>query len=296
MLGIASFVMKGPTQALIAAILFSALTVWVAPFGLLAGAIIGLITLRVGVADGFKVLLWSVLTVVGLTVMLSGNAWPGLISVMEYMVPVWLMAWVLRNTNSLALALQTAMIMAGAAVIGLHLVVSDPAAWWMMLFNEQLKPMLEASQVPYDEAAIESLAEMVTLLLAVFAVMLWFSILILGRWWQGSLYHPGQFHADFYALSLPKSTAYAAVLLAVLGLVSGAQAGIVYDLSGVVIAGLMFQGLAIAHQTVAIKQLHTAWLVTLYVLLFLFPQAMLILATIGLLDIWLDIRNRWEQE
>ncbi|MDX1348169.1 MAG: DUF2232 domain-containing protein [Thiomicrorhabdus chilensis] len=296
MLSIANYVMKGPMQALIAAVLFSALSVWIAPVGLIVGAIITLVTLRVGVSEGVKVLVWSVLANVGLTVVMIGSYVPAIISVAEYMVPVWLMALVLRNTNSLALSLQMAMVLAGVGVIALHILVPSPSEWWMTLFDQQVKPLLESSSVEYQPEAIQTLANMVTMLLAMFAVVLWFSILVVGRWWQGSLYHPGQFQSDFYQMSLPKSTAYVAIVLALAGLITGADSGIVYDLSGVMVAGLMFQGLAIAHQAVTVKQLHTAWLVTLYVLLFLFPQAMLILATIGLLDIWANFRSRWEQE
>ncbi len=296
MLGLANFVMKGPNQALIAAVLLSALTVWIAPLGLLVGAIIALVTLRVGVTEGFKVLLWSVLANVGLTVVLTGSYLPAWISVMEYMLPIWLMAVVLRKTNSLALALQLAMIMVGLGVIGLHLIVPSPADWWLSLFNQQIKPLLDESQVDYQLEGIQELAKMLTMLLASFALILWFSILLIARWWQGSLYNPGQFQTDFYQFALPKNVAYLAILLAVLGLVFGHESGLIFDLSGVMIAGLMFQGLAIAHQTVAVKKLHNAWLVSLYVALFLFPQVMLILATIGLLDIWSDFRSRWVQE
>ncbi|MDG6778064.1 DUF2232 domain-containing protein [Thiomicrorhabdus sp. zzn3] len=296
MLGIANYVLKGPMQALIAAVLFSALSVWIAPFGLVVGAVIGLVTLRVGVAEGLKVLVWSVLAQVGLTMMLSGSYLPAIIAVIEYMVPVWLMSVVLRNTNSLALSLQTAMMIAGLGVVLLHLAVPNPAEWWMHLFNEQVKPLLENSGVEYQAEGVEALVKMVTMLLAMFAVILWFSIVVIARWWQGALFHPGQFQTDFYQMALPKSTAYVAIILAIAGLLAGTESGIVYDLSGVLVAGLMFQGLAIAHQTVAIKQLHKAWLVTLYVMLFLFPQAMLILATIGLLDAWANFRDRWSQE
>lgn len=296
MLGIANYAMKGPLQALIAAVLFSALSVWIVPLGLLVGAIIALVTLRVGVTDGFKILLWSVVANVALTSAMSGTVLPAVVAVIEYMLPIWLMAAVLRNTNSLAMALQLAMLLAGGAVVLVHLLMPVPADWWMNLFNEQFKPVLDASGVVYDLDTVTRLSQMVTMLLAMFAVMLWFAILVWGRWWQGVLYHPGQFQADFFQLRLPKSTAYVAIALALAGLVWGHESGLAYDLSGVMIAGLMFQGLAIAHQTVSIKQLHKAWLVTLYVLLFLFPQAMLILATIGLVDIWVDLRSRWEQE
>ena len=296
MLGLAKFVMKGPYQALIAAVLLSALTVWFAPIGLLVGAIIGLVTLRVGVIDGFKVLVWSMVANVGLTAALTGSYLPGWVSIIEFMLPIWLLAVVLRNTNSLAATLQLAMILVGLGVIGFHLMVSNPAEWWLALFNDQIKPLLDASQVDFNAENIQKVSEMVTMLLASFVLILWFSILMTARWWQGSLYYPGQFQSDFYQLSLPKTVAYVAILLAVLGAVFGNQQGLIFDLSGVVISGLMFQGLAIAHQTVAVKKLHTAWLVSLYVALFIFPQVMLILAVIGLLDIWSDFRSKWVQD
>ncbi|MDA3807769.1 MAG: hypothetical protein PF440_07635 [Thiomicrorhabdus sp.] len=296
MLAIAKYSMKGPMQAIIAVCLFAALSVWIAPLGIFVGAIIALVTLKVSVAEGFKTLVWGAASQVLLTVMISGAYWPAIVSVLEYMLPVWLMSVVLRQTDSLASALQTAMIMTGLAVLGFHLMIPNPAEWWLALFNQHAVPVLEAAEVVYQPDVISGMVKMVTMLLAVFAVILWFSILTMGRWWQSELYNPGQFKVDFYQLKLPKSTAYVAILLAIFGLVSGQSAGLVYDLSGIVIVGLMFQGVAIAHQTVSIKQLHKAWLVGLYFLLFLFPQTMLILATIGLVDTWVDFRNRWEKE
>ncbi|BCN93358.1 hypothetical protein THMIRHAM_11430 [Thiomicrorhabdus immobilis] len=296
MLGIANYSMKGPMQAIIAVVLFSALSVFLAPFGILVGAIIALVTLRISVTEGFKTLIWGVVSNVALTILISGNYFPAMISIIEYMLPIWLLAVVLRQTNSLALALQLAMVITGLSVVLFHMAVPNPVDWWVALFNQYVAPLFEASQIPFDAKLIPNLAEMVTMLIAIFMIILWFSILIIARWWQSELYNPGQFKIDFYQISLPKSTAYTAIVLAILGLVSGAEAGLVYDLSGIIIAGLMFQGIAIAHHTVATKELNKAWLVGLYILLFLFPQAMLILATIGLVDTWVDFRNRWENE
>lgn len=296
MLGLAKFVMKGPYQALIAAVLLSMLTIWIAPIGLLVGAIIGLVTLRVGVVDGLKVLVWSMVVNVGLTVALTGSYIPALISVMEFMLPIWVLAVVLRNTNSFATTLQLAMILVGLGVIGFHLMVPNTAEWWLALFNQQIKPLLDTSELDYQVESIQKLAEMLTMMLASFALILWFSIVMIARWWQGTLYNPGQFQTDFYQFGLPKNVAYLAIILAIAGVFFGNEQGLIFDLSGVVISALMFQGLAIAHQTVAVKKLHNAWLVSLYAALFIFPQVMLILAVIGLLDIWSDFRSRWVQE
>lgn len=296
MLGIANYAMKGPTQALIATAGFAALSVFLAPFGILVGAIIALVTLRVSVAEGLKTLIWGVVSHTAVTLLLTGNYFPAVVSVIEYMLPIFLMAVILRNTQSMASALQFAMIIVGSGLIAFHLLVADPAQWWIAQFNEFVVPLLKESQIDYNLETISEMAGMVSLLIAIFIIILWYSILLVARWWQSELYNPGAFKADFYDLALPRSVAYMAILLAIIGLINGAEPGLAYDLSGVLIAGLMFQGLAIAHKTVAVNELHAAWLAGLYVLLFFVPQTMLILATIGMVDSWIDFRSRLENE
>ncbi len=296
MLGIATYSMKGPMQALIAVCIFSALSVFIAPFGLLVGAIVALVTLRISVTDGFKTLTWASLVNIVLTLMVTGTYWPAILAIMEYMLPIWVMSVILRQTNSLAAALQFAMVVAGLGLIGFYLMIPNPSEWWLAQFNQYIAPVLATSGVDYQLELITKMMDIVTMLLAVFAIILWFSILTIGRWWQSELYHPGQFKTDFYQLRLPKTTAYVAIVLAILGLALGEGNGLVSDLTAVVIVGLMFQGIAIAHHTVSIKKMHNVWLVGLYILLFIFPQTMLILATIGLVDTWMDFRNRWKKE
>lgn len=293
MLGVANYVMKGPMQAFIAILLLSALTVWIAPLGILVGAIISLVTLRIGEVEGLKVLAAAVATTLGLTLVMSGSIWPGVVGVIEYMLPIWLLSWVLRNTSSLALSLSLNMLIVGAGVIAFHLAVGDTAVWWQQVFKEYVQPVFEQTGTPFPQAMFEDLTQVATMLLAMFVVVLWFSIVLLGRWWQSALYVPGQFRTDFYEIRLPKGIAGLAVFVALVGLFT--QNGLIQDLSGVLMAGLMFQGLAVAHHTVNKRQMSSMWLGGLYVLLFLFPQAVLILATIGLIDIWVDIRNRWTE-
>jgi uncharacterized protein YybS (DUF2232 family) len=55
------------------------------------------------------------------------------------------------------------------------------------------------------------------------------------------------------------------------------------------------QGFAIIHAIVAIKKLHIAWLVGLYVVsLFVLPQIMALIALTGLIDTWVNFRQRIE--
>lgn len=294
MLAVANYTMKGPLQAFIATVLFSALTFWLAPFGLIVGAITALVTLRVSLIEGCKTLAIASLTVVLLSTTLTGSVLPGLVSIVEFLLPVWLAAAVLRNTNSLAQALNAILTMAGLMVIAFHFMVGDTQAWWTQLYANQFLPLLKEAGVDAKEVDFTQVIPMITMLIAIFAVTLWFSILLLARWWQSKLYYPGRFREDFYQLKLPKTVAYLTVIFAVLGLVLSGN-NLVQDLSSVLMAGLMFQGLAIAHHAVNLKSLNTAWLAGLYVLLLIFPQTLLILATLGLLDIWIDVRTRWQR-
>ncbi|MDX1796657.1 MAG: DUF2232 domain-containing protein [Hydrogenovibrio sp.] len=294
MLFVANYIMKGQIQAYVATVLLSFLTVWFAPFGVLLGAIVAMVTLRIGVNEGVKILIAALVVNLAVTAVLLGGILPGVVSAVEYLLPVWLMALVLRNTNSLASTLNLGMLMAGFAVIVFHFVVGDTAAWWKQLIDQALLPLLKEANVATPTELIGNMSQVATMLIAMFLVGLWFSIVLLARWWQSVLYHPGQFAADFYQLRLPKNLAYLAVVIAIAGLF--VQTGLIQDLSGVMMAGLMFPGLAIAHHAVSVRKMSKAWLMGLYVLLFLFPQTILILATIGLVDTWMDIRSRWSQD
>lgn len=94
MLSVANFIMRGPKQAFIATLILSILTVWIAPLGVLVGAIIALVTLRVSVQEGFKVLLVAMVSVLAVTSYYAGSMLPGWVAVFEYMLPIWLLSWV----------------------------------------------------------------------------------------------------------------------------------------------------------------------------------------------------------
>ncbi len=292
MISIANFIMKGRVQALIAVAVFSTLTVWLAPFGFIVGAIIALVTLKVGVAAGLKTFAIAAVTNLILTKVFLGSFLPGIISVVEYMLPIWIAAVVLRNSNSLALSLKSILLMAGAGVASFHLFVGDTIAWWRQLYENKLFPLFQQSGFDFSSIEVDGILTIVTMLLAIFVVVLWFAIILLGRYWQGTLYNPGQFKDDFHQLRLSKGVGFFAVGIVLLGFILQGNP-LLKDLSGVLMAGLMFQGLAIAHHTVSIKSAGNGWLVGLYVLLLIFPQTLLLLATIGLLDMWINFRSRW---
>lgn len=294
MLPIAKFAMKGSMQALSAILLFSALTVWIAPFGIITGALIALVILRIGVSEGVKVFAAALLINLALSIFLLGGAIPGLASIVQYMLPVVIAAIVLRKTNSLATTLQVVLLMVGVMVVGFHLVVGDPVAWWSQVFKMEVLPALQASKIEISPENLHSFLTMLTMLLAIFLVILWYSVVLLARFWQSALYYPGRFGENFRQLRLPKTVGILAILLGLMGLLLDNNL-LIQELSATLMAGLLFQGLAVAHHTVKVKSFGKGWLITVYVLLFIFPQTLLVISTLGLFDIWIDFRTRWEQ-
>ena len=290
---IANYSMKGQSQSMIAVLLLSMITVWFTPLGMLLGAVIALVTLRVGVNEGLKVLLIAMVANVGISMLLTGSSWSGVMAIAEYMLPIWLLALVLRKTNSLASVIHLAMLMAGVGVVGFYLAVGEPVVWWTNIINSILLPIMLEAGLEAPKELMENMAKVATMFFGMFVVILWTSILLIARWWQSELYFPGKFREDFFQIRLPKNVAYLAIVVALAGLL--VESGILRDLSGVIIAGLMFPGLAIAHQAVDVKKMSSGWLIGLYFLLFIFPQMLLIVAAIGLVDTWLDIRSRWIQ-
>lgn len=295
MLFVANYTMKGPAQAWIATLLLSLLTVFFSPFGILLGAVISLIALRIGVTEGVKTAIMAIAILLGLNVMVNQSMWPGIVGIAEFVVPVIFMAILLRNTNDLAKVLVVAMGITGVSVVLFFLAVGDATLWWQNLLNHVLVPMLAEAGVQQDiSASVDQVADILTLLLAMTAVVLWFSIILIARWWQGTIYYPGQFKQDYYQLRLPMKVAVLAVVVSIAGILSDLD--MLHSLSAVLMAGFMFQGLAISHHAVETKGMRQGWLIGIYVLMFLFPQTILILATIGLMDTWMDVRNRWTNE
>ncbi len=295
MLFLARYVLQGPRQGYLATAGLSALTLWFAPVGFLLGAVIALVTIRVGVKEGFQLALVASAIQLVLAQFVLGAPWPGVAGMGEFILPAWGLAWFFLRTRDLASIILAAVWLMGTLVIGFHLLVADPVAWWTQVFNTLLTPAMEQAnmQAP-DPQALQIMAKMATLLIAMSLVIVWVGMLFVALWWDAALYAQGAFQKAFHTLSLPRSLTWLTGLVALAGLLTGPdQAGLIADLFGVLSAGLMFQGLAVVHSLVEQRQMSSNWLFGLYVLLFLFPQTIMVLAMVALLDMWLDFRQRY---
>lgn len=114
--------------------------------------------------------------------------------------------------------------------------------------------------------------------------------LILGRYWQASLYNPGGFGREFRAIRFPKSVALSLLAVMCVAPFFGLHALILLPLCSV---PLVFAGLALIHGLVAQKRLATFWLVGMYVTLLPFMHLLgPLLVVMAIVDSLIDFRGR----
>lgn len=307
-----SYVLRGRTQAITVAALLATLALLLpllgylggAVIGYLSGAVIGLISLRYGAIEGALVTLGTVVLSAAFVLLVAGNPLPVVVFMSVTLLPVWLLAVVLRMTASQGLALLTAGLFGMVAVLGVHFVLADPAAWWRELFEQMIQRAAgegaETLTLPAQgeiDKILNMLAPMMTGLMVAGTLIGLMLTLFLARWWHALVDNPGGFGQEFRALRIDRRFAPVAIVVALLAAVANQlTGGIALDLLWIVIILYLFQGLALIHDIATRRTASVGWLITLYVLLLLLPlQMILLLAVAGLGDTWLDLRTRFGQ-
>lgn len=294
MKALAAFVMRGPSQAALIAAVTALLSVLVPPLGLLSVGAVGLVTLRHGARYGLLVIAIGTLGMGALAWLAMGSPLPAIGVLAMLWVPTMALAILLRSTRSLSLTLQAAGALGVLGLLTVFLLMEDPAATWLTVLAP-FRDALVADGVVTEEASAAVFADLAGWMTGAFAAALVGQLLFglfIARWWQAGLFNPGGFGAEFRELRLGRPFGVLVLLLLVaLQFVEGAS--LVANLLLVLGVLLLLQGLAVAHQVRALKQARQGWLIGLYVLMILFmPQSLILIACVGLVDIWADIRSR----
>jgi hypothetical protein len=265
------------------------------PFAVLAGAIPALIALRFDPKTGLGVAAAG--AVAAASVVLSVTAptvWVFAAIGLLFVGPLAL-ALLLRNTGSIVLCFQVAVLGAAAVLIGVHLALPDPVAVWADLLHKVMDSMAEAGiRLEGDQDEIVAVwARTMWGALAALALAIVFGGLLLGRWWLSLLQSPGQFGAEYRKLRLGTALGVTITLLFVLALLT--ESSLIASLAWVAFAALAFQGLAAAHRSKAGGRLNRGSLAAIYVLLVV-PLStsitVFILAVWGYADNWLRPRTQ----
>lgn len=283
MRALADYIMRGRMQAIVVVAGSAALPMlfW------LCAAAGSLVLLRRGLNDALGVLVWAVLPAL---------AWWyfGDPRTLLVLLGSFGLALLLRNRSSWPRVMLCSVGLGVLYAWALGMVFGEPIAALATELQKVLPDMLSEA---YQQLSVEEQARLGALLIPVLTGLLAALLqivtllsLILGRYWQASLYNPGGFGLEFRALRF--SPLPAMVLLAgmLLGPSLGVQMAMLAPLCSVPLA---FAGVALVHGLVAKNRMSRFWLVGLYVTLVLFMQLIYpLLAVMAIVDSLFDFRGR----
>ncbi len=268
--------MRGRLQAALVAFFGSLLP-------LLSPAAISLVTLNKGLSEGGLVMLWALMPLLmafyvsELSPMITLASIAGLIVVVAA-------SELLRSSTSWSRTLVFIVVISGLAAIALDVLFTEQAdALELMIVNlfSQVQQQLETAFIPGRTFLLGVIGYVIALTSIV--------CLVLGRWWQATLYNQGGFRLEFHQL---RFSLVSAVTLLV-GVVVCYFAPQEYSSwAGLLGLPLLLGGIALVHYSVAFYQLGAHWLAIFYVGLFMIGPLSLILVGLGFIDSIMNIRSR----
>ena len=265
-----------------------------------SGAVVAFVLLRRGPGHAIYGVAAALALMLILSVFNPGSLFQLFAVVVQFWLPSLLVAYVLRQSVSLSIA-----VLAGGA-IGLftllfqHLVFGDPAVFWERVLTEQIDASVAAAATdqpadPKVQAQIEAFRSSVGVMAKLAAPMSAMMMLITGvtavflaRAWQARLFNPGGFQVEFHSLWLGKKIAIGVLVITALSMVW--PASLLTNVVIVVMAVMMFQGIAVVHALVKIRGMSSGWIVGLYLLLMM-PHTSALVGAMGIADNWLNFRR-----
>jgi len=278
MKALAQWAMKGRWQATVAATLCLAIPVlfW------LGAAIQALVLLRHGLSQGGRVVLWSLLPAVAWAA--AGDPTPILIS-----VGTSALAIMLRHTVRLDQAVLVGALFGIIAYFILPILLSDILPQVQQQSEELMAEFLK-SDPDFRDEVLPMVAPIVSGGLAALHSLVIILCLLLGRYWQSSLYNPGGFGQEFRQLRMPLAYSLPAI---VVSLAAGELEPVLAGVTPVLTVPLVIAGVALFHGLAKQTQTSSGWLVLMYIAFFTFGHYMYtLLIFVALLDSLLDIRTR----
>ena len=295
MLGfLAEFIMRGRMQAMMVASSLALLSLLLPPVSIVSSATVSLVTLRRGAREGLYVLLCSCLAAALLGTVLLSNYLFALAYGAVLWLPIWLISIVLREGRSLSLALEIAVLLGVITVVGFYLFGSEPYQVWTTTLDRMFAPMLDAPEESVEklQQVKAVLAHYMTGIVAAGSVIGLLVGVFLARWWQALLYNPGGFKQEFLNLRVQPRFAIASVVIIAIALTTqGTFAEMAANVMIILSVLYTFIGTAILHNFAATQKLKRLLVPALYVLMFLVPHSLILVALVGLADTWLNLRK-----
>jgi hypothetical protein len=295
MIALARFVMAGSSQAALVAAVAAILSLILPPLAWISGGVIALVVLHLGPQRGAQLIAFSGLATMFFGWIAVGTPMLAFGIMMLLWMPVWSAAAVLRSTVSLGLSLQLITALGVVFVLVLQFGFPELQTELSKEFDKLIQPMVEKQQTSATKeelnAAVDLVLPLMPGLLAMGMMIGSVISLLLGRWWQATLYNPGGFAKEFNALRLGKVLAGITTVVLLVSFLTDAE--LVTMLALVLLGIYLIQGLALMHGVIEYKQINKVWLFGLYFMIFFLPHLVVIpLSVFGLTDAWIDFRRR----
>ena len=293
MLFLASFILKGQSQAALVAASMAILGLAVPPAAWISAAAIVLVTLVNGPKSGLVTTGLSLLGAGIFSFLIFASPQLAVVFVLLAWLPAWIIAAVLRQTVSLAYSLQVLTVMSLLAVAMVYALVPNIGELWREPLDIMVAQLAEQSE-EFTLAELKQTEDWVIKFLpGLFACSIMFGTilsLLLGRWWQAVFYNPGGFGKEFRSMDLGKVSALCAIAIIVIAMALDN----VFAVAMVAVVSVLYgiQALSLLHAAIKIRQLNAAWLFVVYLIMFFIPHILLLLILASFADPWLDIRQR----
>lgn len=301
LIGLARFAMQGRWQAAIIVAAMSLLALMIPPMSYLAGGIIALSTLRAGPKEGITVIgIATVVFAMVSVVLLNQPLIAGLFLISSWL-PMYGVTLVVGYTRSLTMSLILSAGIGLLLVVGTYLVLPDPTVWWLQVMGPLIDLLQQQPGWQLDQGETQSfMVALSRVMTGLIVAGLFANValgLLLGRSWQAGLYNPSSFAEEFQQLRLGKLLAVIMVTTALTAAVAGAEFVFIQNCLPILLVLFAIQGVAVVHALVRLKQKHKAWLIVMYLLLFIMlPQMVFMLAIVGVLEQWFNFRHRSNEQ
>ncbi len=251
---LANYAVRGPLQAALLASSVLLLSLVLPPLVVISSALVALTWLRQGPKSGL-IAVGLALAVSTVIAMVSGLQPLAPVAVMlSSWLPVIVMAFVLRSTIRLELAIAAGAVLVLIGVLVVYLVIDDPAAGWREIIaiiaeSAELRPRNLKDAEPEQ---IKQLLDRTSTLMTGFYASTLFIIatlsLLLARSWQAKLFNPGGMKREFHELRFGKVVSAGGLLCLLAAQVTGFE---VMNSVAMVLATLFtIQGMAVVHSAV----------------------------------------------
>lgn len=296
MKALAGYIVSGRWQAALVTTASGLLALILLPLSCLGAASIALVTLHIGVFSGLQVMGLAAASVILLYLLAGVQILLVVVLLLLLWLPCWLAAAILQQTRNLGAAFKAATLFGVTLLLLVYASIQDPAAAWLDVLKVMLAMFEEAGfklDGLSDEQLLQEFAALMTGVALSWLVLGIIASLLLARWWQSLLVHPGAFREEFGSLRMGNLAGMLTVgMLIFARLTQDTVSEVTTQLAMILLVPYLLVGLAVIHSLVKQTGRGYGWLVAVYLLLAFIPQTTLLLAAGGLLDTWVDLRRR----